>query len=984
MELKSKPRVIYWDNAKGLLISLVVLGHYLLSYAGFAPAGKIVGIIYFFHMPAFVLVSGFLSRNEKAHSSQAILKLAAAYILFNTIMMGYALAFEGIPIRLLEPYYSYWYLLALIVWRISAKYLAQFRWILPVSFSIAFLIGFWSEISNVMALSRIICFLPFFLIGYKLPSDKINAWMAARKRVIYLEGAVLVLIMTITAFWATKYVPSMDTYQMFPFKDPSQLVTRVCIFGVAALMIMGLALLIPGKPVPFLSKWGKNSLTIFILHRFFTLTFVHIFPVGQSDAEVIVFAFAASFLTLWLLGSDTVSTGLHKILDNAAAFLIRAKEETAEKKDRVIRTLLVVLLIAGLAVPPVLNALPDLLHPAASVDGTSTDAAPEFRIIPDDRQKDIENAVSIAFVGDLILLQDQVKNAYSPKTGGYDFSPMFEYAAPYLRSADLAVGVFEGPMAGEAAGYSTSNYADNIPMHLNFPDSFAAAVKNAGIDLVTTATNHILDKGEAGAMRTLDVLDEAGLAHTGSYRTAAEKSNVQILKAGDLKIAVLSYTYGDNEYDAGYFLSENPSLTSILVDEKSPYFDEVRMSVLNDIDRAKKEKPDLIIVLPHMGTQFTHETDAFQKLWDGIFIDAGANLVLGDHSHDIQPVEFRTSTDAAGNKRQALIVNCPGNFANSYVADDGDATSIVKVFLNPVNGDILGAGIIPMWTQTLLDGTVRALPIYDIMHDDSLQNQISTNDLLRIAEVQSTVTSVMLGTPVPLQQAQNIYYYFPDGYFRQKSAPIDIAEDRKQSELYRLLSTVYSVCFVGDSVTAGSENGGYGWYEPLMANFPAIEVTAEAWAGATTKTLLNQADSIAKQKAGLYVIAIGTNDVRYRNKSLCAMDPAAYIDNIRILTEEILAADPSAQFVFIRPWPALANDPNSAMPPEDRDKMLEAYAAALESFCRSSQYLYIDPTPSIHDAFMHDAPSKYLIDHIHPNAVDGISLYSLSVLENSL
>jgi len=114
------------------------------------------------------------------------------------------------------------------------------------------------------------------------------------------------------------------------------------------------------------------------------------------------------------------------------------------------------------------------------------------------------------------------------------------------------------------------------------------------------------------------------------------------------------------------------------------------------------------------------------------------------------------------------------------------------------------------------------------------------------------------------------------------------------------------------------------------------------------------------------------------------MDPAAYIDNIRILTEEILAADPSAQFVFIRPWPALANDPNSAMPPEDRDKMLEAYAAALESFCRSSQYLYIDPTPSIHDAFMHDAPSKYLIDHIHPNAVDGISLYSLSVLENSL
>lgn len=84
----------------------------------------------------------------------------------------------------------------------------------------------------------------------------------------------------------------------------------------------------------------------------------------------------------------------------------------------------------------------------------------------------LEDAITIAFVGDLILLQDQVRRALD-SSGEYDFGPMFEYAEPYLAGADLAIGIFEGPAAGEDAGYSTSNFDDGLPLSLNYPDSFA-------------------------------------------------------------------------------------------------------------------------------------------------------------------------------------------------------------------------------------------------------------------------------------------------------------------------------------------------------------------------------------------------------------------------------------------------------------------------------------------------------------------------------
>ena len=106
----------------------------------------------------------------------------------------------------------------------------------------------------------------------------------------------------------------------------------------------------------------------------------------------------------------------------------------------------------------------------------------------------INNSIRISFVGDLILSKDQAISAKNNITGKYEFDEMFKYTSKHFHESDLFIGVYEGPSAENNASYSTSNYDDNIPLFLSFPDEFAESVKNAGINLVITANNHLLDK----------------------------------------------------------------------------------------------------------------------------------------------------------------------------------------------------------------------------------------------------------------------------------------------------------------------------------------------------------------------------------------------------------------------------------------------------------------------------------------------------------
>ncbi len=981
--LQAKPedgRISYWDNLKGTLIFLVVLGHYLWSYLGLGVAGDLVSFIYIFHMPAFILIAGFLSKSERSRSKQALIRLAVIYVVFNTAIMLLSSLLFKTTFQLLTPNYSCWFLLSLIVWRAVAKYLPESRLFIIVCIIAAILVGWWKDVTNVLAIARTIVFFPFFYIGYKLPAEKFVHFIHHRKSRDYLVGGLifsyglfLSVIFLKTFPWLKQSDFLMDSYGSF-----NDMFVRIVMISIAVMLITGLFMLVPAKPLPWLAKWGKNSMAVYVLHRFFTFLFVKVFPAAHYSDKYLIPAFASALLTTLVLGSDLVAGLLNRFMDGAAKFLtFRARDGIQPAKPA--RAITLSLIVVLFLVLPLYSLKQPALQEAAAPQPVSEDII--HPVMTEEQNLALQNTVTLAFAGDLILLQDQVRNAYDAQSGEYDFSPMFQYAQQYLAQADLGIGIFEGPMAGEEAGYTTSNYDDGIPLYLNFPDAFAAAVKEAGIDLVSTGNNHLLDKGEKGAMRTLDVLDQTGLLHTGSWRNEAEKASIPVIDVKGIRIAFLAYTYGSNYTTEGYFLQENPTVTSILTDPASPNFDQVKSAVLADFQKIKamENPPDLIAVIPHMGTQFSHKTDNYQDTWNNIFLEAGADIILGDHAHAVQPIEFRSKPGNAADKN-VIIVNCPGNFANSYIEHDGDATAIVEVHLDPVKKEVLCAGVIPMYTQASSDGNYRALPVYTLLNDPALQREVGQYELRRVNEVFRIVTEVMLGTPLTLDQARERHYLFPKGYFRQAVNPIEVTTKMKNTAFYQLLEASGSVCFVGDSITAGSKNGGFGWYEPMMAAFPGSTVYRQAWGSATTMTLLDHADAISGCSADLFVIAIGTNDVRYRDEKICAMNPESFIENINTLILKIRQNNPGAKFSFIAPWLAMDNDPYTKVPVGERDVLLQEYGQALKDYCFKNDHVFVNPNPAIAQVLTRYAPSGYLLDYIHPNANRGLILYSEKVL----
>lgn len=973
-------RVAYWDNVKGILIFLVVLGHYLWQYLGSGLAGTILGIIYIFHMPAFILVSGFLSKSEHSRSKQSLGKLAVIYIIFNTAIMLLSAGLFKTSFQLLTPSYSYWFLLSLIVWRATIRYMPESKLFVVVCIIAAILVGWWRDVTNVLALARTIVFFPFFYIGYRMPAEKFLHLIQNRKPRHYLLGG---LIFSYTLFLSVLFLNKFpwlkqSDFLMDSYGSLEDMIVRIALISLAGMFIAGLLVLVPDKPVPWLGKWGKNSISIYVLHRFFTFLFAKGFPAATYSDQYVIPALGAAIVTTMVLGSNLVTGVFNRFIDSAVKFFTFRTRDGLRPKKPYRAIVLSYLVIICLMLP--------LFSPKKPVEQVTAVKQPVFEeavhpVMENERMNALQNAVTLGFVGDLILLQDQVRNAYNAETGEYNFNPMFEYAGNYLEQYDLAVGIFEGPMAGEEAGYTTSNFDDRIPLYLNFPDAFASAVKEAGIDLVSTANNHLLDKGEKGALRTLDVLDRTGLQHVGSWRNETEKAAVPVIDVKGINIAFLAYTFGSNYTSVEYFMNENPSMTSILTDLSSPVFEEVKAAVLADFQRIKdmENPPDIIAVIPHMGTQFSHETDSYQNTWNSIFVEAGADIILGDHAHAVQPIEFHPKPgDVAG--RHAVIVNCPGNFANSYIEKDGDATAIVEVYLDPQTKKILGAGVIPMYTQAPSDGNYRALPVYNILHDPVLQREISRYELQRVSEVYGIVTEVMLGKRLTLDQARERHYLFPEGYFRQTAAPIDITPEMKNTAFYQLIANSDSVCFVGDSITAGSKNGGFGWYEPMMAAFPKHIVHRRAWGSATTMTLLDNINAVSECSADVFVIAIGTNDVRYRDEKSCAMDQESYIRNISALITGISESNPGAKFVFIAPWLALENDPYTQVSVQERDILLKEYGDALRAYSEKNSHLFIDPNPAIAEVLSRYAPSDYLLDHIHPNAGRGIALYSEKAL----
>ena len=414
----------------------------------------------------------------------------------------------------------------------------------------------------------------------------------------------------------------------------------------------------------------------------------------------------------------------------------------------------------------------------------------------------------------------------------------------------------------------------------------------------------------------------------------------------------------------------------MIVERNAPEFDSVLEGVKEDFALAKSHKPDLIIVLPHWGEQFADVPNDFQRTWRKIFLDLGADIILGCHTHSVQPVKIETV-----NGRKTYTLYCPGNYANIYREHNGDASLLAEVYVDRETKKILGGAIIPMWTRSTLAGNYRPLPIWEILTNANLRREISTFELKRISYVLKHITRVVLGTELNENLIQRRYLFDECGFKRQRVAPLNVSDDMRGT-FYKALTAAENVCFVGDSVTRGSANGGVPWFEPL-AGLIGGKIFSASLGGATVRYLISEPylSKLVATPANLFVVAIGTNDVRYRNPNLCAMTPQHYIACLQILRNAILKRNAAAKFVFIAPWTSTDGDKVSALPYAVKIQANNLYSDALKAWCASTGDAFINPNSYIKSALNLRPQEDYLTDYIHPNATAGVKLYSEAVLK---
>lgn len=356
--------------------------------------------------------------------------------------------------------------------------------------------------------------------------------------------------------------------------------------------------------------------------------------------------------------------------------------------------------------------------------------------------------VKLSAVGDLMVHTWQMNDAYVKETGEYDFSNDFEVIKKYLDRSDYRVGNLETVFGGKEIGYS------DFPM-FNTPDSFGAAIKEAGFDLLITANNHSMDKKEAGLLRTLDVLDSLGIEHVGTYRSEEERNKYKIVEVKGLKLAFLSYTYGTN----GIPVPKGKDYLINILNEDL---------ILKDLEEVKKLEPDMIILMPHMGNEYELYPKEVFKRWIGLMVDNGADIVLASHPHVLQPMEIKEVTEKDGSKREAFIIYSLGNFISSQRTEPRDQSIVLNIEISKLNENkaiIEKVSFIPTWVQFKdLSGRdyVRVLPVYDALKDyeNGITHNLRPKDIERLKRVHASVTGIYLEKGVSLEEMKPEYIYY--------------------------------------------------------------------------------------------------------------------------------------------------------------------------------------------------------------------------------
>ncbi|MEV7196572.1 acyltransferase family protein [Streptomyces sp. NPDC093510] len=272
----AKQRDAFFDNAKYLAIVLVAMAHAWEPLTDHSRAAEALYMtVYTFHMPAFIVISGYFSRSfdmRPDRLKRLVTGVAVPYVIFEvayTFFKRWADDDPGQPISLLDPWYLTWFLVALFVWRLTVPLWKIVRWPVPLALAIAMLAVISPDIGDDLDLQRVLQFLPFFVLGLFM---KPEYFQLVRRREVRILSVPVFAAAVLLAYWAAPRMTSVWFYR----RDSAQelgvpwwvgIVMTLALFGCSVVLTACFFAWVPRRKMWF-TILGAGTLYGYLLHGF--------------------------------------------------------------------------------------------------------------------------------------------------------------------------------------------------------------------------------------------------------------------------------------------------------------------------------------------------------------------------------------------------------------------------------------------------------------------------------------------------------------------------------------------------------------------------------------------------------------------------------------------------------------------------------------------------------------------------------------------
>ncbi len=255
--------------------------------------------------------------------------------------------------------------------------------------------------------------------------------------------------------------------------------------------------------------------------------------------------------------------------------------------------------------------------------------------------------VHLACAGDNLIHDNIYEEAKQPD-GSYDFHKCYENVRGLIEGTDVAI-LNQETVVNDAFEPST------FPV-FSTPTEDGDAVVDLGFNVISMSNNHVLDKGSAGLISSLDYWDSKGVVHYGAYRDEADSEDIKTLEVNGIKFAFLGYM----EHTNAIFLDDDEPGKVVYLSEEEKIERQIRQA---------DEMADVVVVSCHYGTEILNEINDQQITLTPKLVEWGADLVIGTQAHALSTCTYMDKPDGG----KAFVYYGLGNFFSTmYDADNPD------------------------------------------------------------------------------------------------------------------------------------------------------------------------------------------------------------------------------------------------------------------------------------------------------------------------